>query len=156
MFEITKNIYVSSIDGCVRGSSGLTVVHACKHPCYVDSSSILPAFTYLNLYNSDQYDLYMNIVDSSLPNFNLELIMRFLEFGTEVIVNGRELLIHCNEGKSRAPALAMLLMARLGLISPESYGSAFCEFIVMCPFYRPGSGIRLFLSRNWSKLINEK
>lgn len=154
MFEITKNIYVSSLEGCVKGSDELFVAHACKYPCYVSYNRSVPSFGNNGLYFTAENNLYMNIVDSSLPRFSFDLICKFLEFGSTAFGLERKLLIHCNEGKSRAPALAMLLMAKLGFLPDvSSYHAAYHEFIVMCPFYRPGTGIKHYLINNWSRLL---
>ena len=46
------------------------------------------------------------------PLFPHELFKRFLPFAREIWDSGATLLIHCNEGFSRSPSLALLVLAK--------------------------------------------
>lgn len=67
--------------------------------------------------------------------------------------DGAKLLIHCNQGQSRAPSLALLHLAKdRGRITDESYDAARTEYEDMDPSYSPGSGIAQYLRENWGEL----
>lgn len=66
-------------------------------------------------------------------------------------------MIHCNEGLSRSPSLALLYLASSNeAIDCQSYTSARQEFSEdYYPQYSPGGGIRTFLQQNWVELIDK-
>ncbi len=67
-------------------------------------------------------------------------------------ISDREVLIHCNQGQSRAPSLALLYMAkRLRSIPDESYDLAAEAFRSQFS-YRPGEGIKRWLAMNWQDI----
>jgi predicted protein tyrosine phosphatase len=81
------------------------------------------------------------------------LFTSFMVFSNKHWNEGRKLLIHCNQGESRAPSLAMLFMAKgLSAINNVSYESARSEFEKLYPRYNPGKGIETYFSRNWALL----
>lgn len=68
-----------------------------------------------------------------------EVVNQAMGFLEERIGAGDKVLIHCNEGNSRAPFLAYLYMRQKGLVdSVES-------FKAVCPEFEPGAGITQYL-----------
>ncbi len=130
------------------------VVHACKEPCHKQAahySKSLPPTHPEYLCAQRPQHLYLNMIDPPLPLFKRELFEAFFAFVDQHIAQ-RDVLIHCNQGRSRAPSLALLYMAkRLHLLPNESYDRARAEFQRQFP-YAPGAGIALFLSENWDAL----
>jgi predicted protein tyrosine phosphatase len=81
-----------------------------------------------------------------LPSFEA-----FLKFVDREIAE-RPVLIHCNQGESRAPSLTLLYMAkRLDALPCDSYVAAATEFRRKYT-YNPGRGIETWLTTNWSKI----
>lgn len=67
-------------------------------------------------------------------------------------IEEREVVIHCNQGESRAPSLALLYAAKRSERFPnESYALAArafqAEFV-----YNPGRGIHSWLATHWTEL----
>jgi predicted protein tyrosine phosphatase len=131
----------------------LPVVHACKSPCHqqaVGYRGSLPNShpNYLVLQRDD--DLYLNIIDPPVPLFKAETFERFLAFARTKYNSGASLLIHCNQGESRAPSLALLFLAKhIGALPDSSYEDAKQVFERLFPAYQPGIGIQRFLADNW-------
>jgi predicted protein tyrosine phosphatase len=95
--------------------------------------------------------LYLNMVDPPIPLFKPEMFKIFFAFMDKQISN-RPVLIHCNQGLSRAPSLTLLYMAkRLNLLPNTSYQDALLEFEKNYP-YQPGKGIETFLTNYWDSL----
>jgi hypothetical protein len=140
---------------CAPGDARRAVVHACKMPCHraaVGYEGNLPSGHPEYLARRGEYDLYLNLIDPPLPLFKPESFRLFLSFMEEQRSQGRPVLIHCNQGQSRAPSLALLYGAkRLGLFPSESYGAARKAFEAVHP-YTPGAGIAKFLDDHWSSL----
>ncbi len=135
--------------------SKFSIVHACKEPChrqavgYKDRSLPSTHSNYLAVEKNGH--LYLNIIDPPVPLFKLESFQIFFDFVDRAIQTS-PVLIHCNQGESRAPSLTLLYMAkRLDLLSNESYQSARSAFEKLFP-YKPGKGIASFLEQNWQKI----
>lgn len=94
--------------------------------------------------------LIIDMVDASSPKyFHIE------QFNTipSWINPMTPTFIHCDQGISRAPSVAMYYMAFMGNISDTSYYSAYAEFKSLYPSFSPGSGIREFMAEWWSGLM---
>ena len=59
-------------------------------------------------------DLYLNIIDPPGPLFMPPLFTSFLEFAVRNWEEGKNILIHCNQGESRAPSMGLLFLASIG------------------------------------------
>jgi hypothetical protein len=95
-----------------------------------------------------EYDLFLNIIDPHVPLFMPPLFTEFLAFANKHWSQGRKLLIHCNQGESRAPSLAMLLLAKGVFSIPDtSFELARLEFEKLYPRYNPGKGIETYFSK---------
>ena len=100
-------------------------------------------------------DLYLNLVDPRTPLFMPSSFNSFLAFSQVQLNEDRKILIHCNQGESRAPSLALLLLAKLvGSIPNDSYRAARAAFEALFNGYNPGMGIRNYLADHWSEFDN--
>ncbi|WP_322003140.1 hypothetical protein [Marinobacter alexandrii] len=156
MQEVYERVFVTDATSCLHGSDGVAVVHACKSPCHqraVGYTGKLPNSHPNYLVLEQGSDLYLNIIDPPVPLFMPALFSSFLEFAKKHWDDGKKLVIHCNQGESRAPSLALLFLARaLTVIDDSSYGSARDEFQKLYPRYQPGKGIQTYFTQNWAKL----
>jgi predicted protein tyrosine phosphatase len=82
-----------------------------------------------------------------LPTFTA-----FLAFVDKHIAH-RKVIVHCNRGKSRAPSLAMLYMAKRLQVLPgaDSYAGVAEAFRTSHP-YQPSRGISMWLARHWAMI----
>jgi hypothetical protein len=156
MIEIHERVFVANELACTRGNSGLAIVHACKSPCHqrgIGYSGSLPKTHPNYLVLEQDYDLFLNIIDPPVPLFIPQLFTSFLSFATKHWEEGKRLLIHCNQGESRAPSMALLFLAKgLSAINKSSYQAARKEFETLYPQYNPGRGIETYFTQNWSIL----
>lgn len=154
MFEVHDRIFVGDGAACRSGCATLAVVHACKSPCHQESigyrGNLSPTHpNYLIL--RKPYDLFLNIIDPPLPLFKIETFNQFLLFAGEHHDRGSAFLVHCNQGESRAPTLALVFLAKhLKVIPDTSFSDAKAAFTSLYPRYQPGAGIQQFLTRDWS------
>jgi protein-tyrosine phosphatase len=66
--------------------------------------------------------LCLNMIDSPAPLFDMELFERSVIWTRKQIVAGKKVMIHCNQGESRAPSVALVISAMLlGLVTIDSY-----------------------------------
>ncbi|MBZ9612335.1 hypothetical protein [Rheinheimera maricola] len=156
MQQIHERVIVTNDLSCMRGNDTVAVVHACKSPCHqgaVGYRGKLPSTHPNYLVLEQENDLYLNIIDPPVPLFMPPLFSAFLEFSIKHWGQGKQLLIHCNQGESRAPSLAMLFLAKgLSVIPDTSYEAARIEFEKLYPRYNPGKGIEMYFSINWTRL----
>lgn len=153
MIKVHERLYIGDGTACRPGLATLSVVHACKTPCHQRAvgytGSLSPAHpNYLVL--RTPCDLFLNIIDPPVPLFKIETFIHFLLFAREHHDGGASVLIHCNQGESRAPTLALLFLAKhLRVIPNGSFLEAREAFSSLYAGYRPGAGIQQFLTVNW-------
>jgi hypothetical protein len=156
MQEVFDRIFVANEQGCQAGDHEWAVVHACKSPCHqraVGYSKLLPNTHPNYLVLEKENDLFLNIIDPPAPLFMPPLFTHFLLFANRHWNANKSLLIHCNQGESRAPSLALLFLAKSRLaISNTSYSSAKNDFQILYPRYNPGKGIQIYFNKNWDNL----
>ena len=156
MVEVFDRLLVGAVDDCRIGVEKLAVVHACKSPCHqqaVGYRGSLPASHPNYLVLQQEHDLYLNIIDPPVPLFKVEIFERFLAFARTKYDSGASVLIHCNQGESRAPSLALLFLAKhIGALPDPSFEDAKHAFVRFFPAYQPGIGIQRFLADNWAAI----
>ncbi len=143
------------IDTCaLAGNEDRAVVHACKFPCHrsvVGYQNQICKDHPCYLAVEKDGDLYLNIIDPPLPLFQPKSFEIFFDF-VDRHLHKKPLVIHCNKGESRAPSLALLVMAKRMFNLPcNSYADARAEFEKRYN-YNPGKGISRFLEENWEVL----
>ena len=146
--KVTDRLSFGDESECCHARDGsLAVVHACKTPCHKGAVG----YTTTSLSNGhphylsyeEPHHLYLNLIDPPIPLFMLPSFDTFLRF-VDGEIGARPVLIHCNQGESRAPSLALLYMAkRLGTLPNDSYESAASAFRVQFR-YSPSRGIQLW------------
>jgi hypothetical protein len=148
---------VSSDRDCFTGDEEWAVVHACQSPCYdralreragkgADAGS--PPVL------EDEYNLYLDILDPLEPTFERQVFTESLAFLREHWEAEREILVHCNAGRSRSPSILLLFLAKeLGVISESDFDSAKADFLSLYPEYWPTTtGIQTYLREHWEEL----
>lgn len=156
MFEVYPNLFIGTERDCFYAQrDDWAVIHACKSPCHqrvLGYRGSLPKNHPNYLIYEREYHLFLNMIDPNEPLFMPPLFVASLDF-IERHISKRKVLIHCNEGLSRSPSLALLYLAkRAKVINGKSYGAAVEDFIKLFPSYRPGRGIALYLHLHWKKL----
>lgn len=96
------------------------VVHAYKEPYhrnvlgYTGRGAPKESPYYLFLYD-EKHHLILNIVDTDDSRFfNDNMINEAINYCINGLNNGKQVLIHCNQGESRVPSLAMLVLRKIG------------------------------------------
>jgi predicted protein tyrosine phosphatase len=157
MIEVSKNLFVGSEGDCFNNREGWVVIHACKHPCHqikVGYMGSLPKHHPRYLIDEDSNNLYLNLVDMEKElstEFTDPIIKKAMEF-IENNISSKKVLIHCNLGESRAPSIALIYLAKAGLVPKEDCKTAVEEFKKHYPIYSPKTGIMLYIKNNWKSL----
>lgn len=156
MQQIHERLWVGNDSDCRTAQrADLAIAHACKtcHQQELKYTGALPSTDINYLAVERENNLYLNLIDPPVPLFKLASFEHFLKFASARYAAGEPLLIHCNQGLSRAPSLALLFLAkRLGAIGNGSFKIARSDFESLYPEYEPGKGIETFLTEHWKEL----
>ncbi len=141
---------------------GWAVVHACKEPYHRQAlgyrGRVAPETHREHLVARRVNRLILNMVDARDPELiSKEMIDTALDFMDETLSRGLKVLVHCDRGESRSPAIALLYMAaRLGELPTESLEAAEEKFRTIYPYYNPQPGIHEHLRQNWHRYCSER
>ena len=158
MIEVYPDLFVGNqqdYEFNVAKQDGWAVVHACKEPYhrqalgYERRGAPKSHPEYLFAHRGNR--LILNIVDADNPAFFApEMIDAALDFIEQALAGSQKVLVHCNQGQSRSPAIALLYMAsRLDALPTSSLEAAEQEFRILYPDYAPKPGIRGYLAQHW-------
>jgi len=146
-YEVLKEEYTADV---------YYIVQACKEPYhrealgYTGRAAPKDHPEYLMARRDNR--LILNMIDAHDPAYiPKEIVDAALAHTAEGIRVGKPVFIHCNQGGSRSPGLALLFMAIRGWIPNESYDAAKEAFLKIYPGYDPGKGVEGFLKQNWSE-----
>ena len=91
------------------------------------------------------------MVDAPNPAYiPKELVDSALDFIHESLLEGRRVLVHCNQGFSRSPAIGLLYLAKYtDLLPKQDFFDAEAAFVKLYPAYQPATGVRGFMQLNW-------
>jgi len=159
MKEIDTNIFVGSLEDYenIKCNPGFVFVQACKEPCHRQALGYTGRAVnknhpeYLVTYRPQR--IILNMVDADTGKyFSNILFEKSIEFISSNIKNQKKVLIHCNQGLSRAPSIGLLYLAINKKISNKTFWDAKEDFMKIYPEYAP-KGVQDFLIENWSNLI---
>jgi hypothetical protein len=113
MLKVYDRLYIGSLRDCSHHhKEGRVVVHACKTPCHQKAvgyqGSLSKTHPHYLIYEQPG-NLYLNMIDPSEPLFMPLLFPEFLRLARLHWEDGKNLLIHCNHGHSRAPNLSLVV-----------------------------------------------
>ncbi len=158
MIKVLENLYVGDLQDCenLKDNSEWSIIHACKTPCHQNSlnyTKFLPPSDPNYLIYEKEDHLYLNIVDMAdiKPKFADPIFEKALSF---IQQSKKQVLIHCNQGMSRSPAIALVHLARSGAIRNDTNETAHAEFNKIYPNYNPGLGVKQYLRERWNYLMN--
>ncbi len=173
MQRTDAGIWIGSLAGCQtlevmttpyvpHGNRWWATVHACKHPCYFQKVGKVEKGDPNYLWYEDGWDCYLNLIDADRAPKNrfVEECMATifgvaLDFIARAKMGGRHVFVHCNEGFSRAPTIALLYMAKRmrDVLPNETFSAAWTRFQrEFFPEYAPGKGIVAFLEGHWDDI----
>jgi len=156
--EIFPNLFVGhqgDFEHQVDGREGWAVVHACKDPYHrkllgYTTPGAPKGPEYLAAVRGDR--LFLNLVDVKAPAFvQVELVEKAIAFIHAKLAGGKRVLVHCNQGESRGPGIALLYLLRYTQVLPKtSLDAALSAFQRIYPAFHPGAGIAGYIAAHWN------
>jgi predicted protein tyrosine phosphatase len=161
MVEIHPDLFVGSQDDyerTVRRESGWKVVHACKEPYhrqalgYTGRAISKTHPEYLVAPRGDR--LMLNLIDTDDPDYiPREIMDAALDFIHQGLKSGSRVLVHCNQGQSRAPSIGLLYLGVHTDRLARDFADARAAFQVLYPRFSPAAGVHGFLRSHWSSYV---
>lgn len=147
------NVYIGTKDESYRLSdSEWAIVHACKtsHQERLGYDRPIKESPYYIEFRENNH-LYLNWVDEPTGRFfQIKTFEDAFDFMDEFI-NNRKIFIHCDQGQSRSPTLAMSYLAKRTDYLPDDFNSAVEKFRAEYPNFYP-NGIIKFVQLNWKNI----
>lgn len=160
MIEVAPNLWVGS-DADYENldwTGDFAVCHSAKEPHhrralgYSGRGAPKDHPEYLFAERAEGKALMLNLVDVHEPEWiRPEIIDKALEWIAAHREAGRRVLVHCNQGGSRAPVIAMLALAKT---LPAKFTDAEAQFLDVYPYYCPANGMRQYAMDNWTRYRN--
>ena len=160
MIEVYQNLFVGSqIDElAVRDLSGWFIIHACKEPYHRQALGYRTPGAPKNypeyLLAARPGRLILNLVDVDNVSFIAPEIVNGALNAIRDNIGSSKVLIHCNQGMSRSPAIAFLyLLKYTDVLGVTEHASAVRAFQALYPSYAPAKGMENYVMLNWEKYL---
>jgi len=165
VIEVAQRLYVGNeedfikLDGLVTSTEGedspWSVVHACKEPYHRQalgySGRGAPRDSPEYLVARRGMRLCLNLIDAEdpamIPSQIIDIAVNFID---GELKRGHHVLVHCNEGYSRGPGIALAYLAATK--SWPCYDIADAEFRLLYPHFAPRGGMKGYLKAHWGSL----
>lgn len=146
---------ISLIWGHAGVAQNWSILHAAKEPFHraflkYETRAAPPGPEYLVARRGHR--MALNFIDAENPkHIPAEMIRVGLDFITEELYNGRRVLVHCNQGQSRAPGIGLLWLRRFDPIYRDlDYDEAKIRFNDNYHGFTPGLAVDGFLKEHWN------
>lgn len=160
MKEVYKNLFVGDMNDCesnFKEGNPTAIVHATKtcHRWGAGYQGTLKPDHPNYLIKEAEQNLYLNMVDMErelMAKFTNPIMKAAFIFIDKHLKAGRKVLVHCDKGGSRGPSVAMLYLAKIN--GWPNYADAKSCFADLYPEYHPGTGIELYMKKNFTDIMN--
>jgi hypothetical protein len=163
VIEVYANLFVGSQDdeASIRGRDGWFFVHACKEPYHRQAlgytgraaSKDHPEY----LFARREGRLILNLVDVDDVNFVSPLIIDAALSDIHQNLMAMKVMVHCNQGLSRSPSIALLYLAKFSdLFGEQDYDDALQNFQRLYPPFAPAKGMADYVRLNWLRYSSGK
>lgn len=166
MIQVFENIYCGSQADyeSIASSDEWAVLHCCKEPHHRKlagySGQALPQSHLHYPYIIKGHRMALNLVDmdtfsSKFAEFNYKMFSDAFDFLNQWRTE-RNLLIHCNQGESRGPSLALLYISTLGAFGYAGFEESKVAFVKIYPRFNPKRNILTNVQLHWERFVTPK
>ena len=164
MKKIYEKIYVGNQNDFYSIKLGeWAVIHACKDPFHKELVGYVgnlskehPDYPYKEVENR----LALNLVDTEFAydlnwhSHYLNIFQYTMKFIDKEVSEGKNILIHCNQGESRGPSIGMLYLAYKGIFGYKDYDYTKIEFLKLYPEFNPKRNISENIKACWDEIVD--
>lgn len=157
MSEVYPNLYVGNGDdgNATIGKEGWFVLSAAKEPWhrkalgYETRGAPKEHPDYFAVDRGKHWIL--NLIDAADVAYIPEEVMKAAMRAIIYFLPEHKVLVHCNQGQSRSPTIAMLYLQRFDpRFTGLSYDDAVAKFKTIYPPYAPSKGMADYARQHWS------
>lgn len=154
MYKILNNLYVGKVTiVSVARDAEFSILGACKYPLHQQNARLMgndkPGYLKIPynepeyLYAYREHALYLNLIDGddwrTISENMIDVAIKFIY--SEINI-GQNVLIACNQARSRSPSIAFMYMIDNGLFDEcDSFEEAHKQFQKIYPLYAPQKGM---------------
>lgn len=158
MIEVHGNLFVGSQEdeASIRNQGRWFVVHACKEPYhrqalgYTGRAASKDHPEYLIARRPGR--LILNLVDVADVNYIAAEIIDTALDGIHQNITSGKVLVHCNQGMSRSPAIAFLYLLKFSdVFRRQDHEGDLQDFLKLYPAYAPARGVADYVRLNWAR-----
>lgn len=158
MIEVCPNLHVGfeRDEQRMRGQAGLFFIHACKELYhrqalgYTGRAAAKTHPEYLIARRNGRFIL--NLVDVDDPNYIAPEIVDAALDAVRDNIQHSKILLHCNQGQSRSPGIALLyLLKHTDVLGQKDMAAAIIASRAIYPPYAPARGMAEYISLNWHR-----
>ena len=165
MKEIYSNVFIGNEQDyyTIQHQTNWAVLHCCKNPFHCQfvgyRGNLSPTHPDYALKRRGN-EMALNLVDmerfsENYLDFNKKMFTTAFAFLDEYREQNYKLLIHCNQGESRAPTLGMLYAARLGAFGYANFETSVQQLRSAYPWYNPKNNIFLTVKSLWNDFVKK-
>lgn len=159
MIQIYNNLYIGNdLDfQSIKDDKDFYVIHACKEPYHRQLLGYKGKSCDVNhpeyLYAERDNRLYLNMVDALDKKYiRKELFIKANETINNELKKDKKVLVHCNQGQSRAPGIGLYYLYSIGYFDNLSYEEIKKYYTDnVYPNFSPNKGIDDWLRENINK-----
>lgn len=160
MIEVHSNLFVGNeTDASVAlKEDDWYIIHACKEPFHRQalgySGRAAPKNHPEYLIARRNGRLVLNLVDVPDPAYIAKEIMDAAVEAIAENIPRKKVLVHCNQGMSRSPTIALLyLLKHTNELNTSSFIGIVESFKAKYPAYTPAGGVAGFVERYWQDYV---
>ena len=154
MYKICNNLYVGSDMRykSIRNEKDWCVIHACKEPYHRQllryTSRGCPS-SHPEYYFAERDNiLYLNLVDANDVDYIPQVVIdKAIDF-IKKHISKYKVLVHCNQGYSRSPSIALLYLRYTGQMNLP-IEQAYTKFKEIYPKFQPNKGMNDYIIKHW-------
>lgn len=158
MEEIIRGLWLGSDEDVPEAKKrGYARLSCCKDG--VDSHRSMLGYTKLAAPKGKEYLFArrgdwaaLNLIDVPDPELMPEeVLLKGIEFIHEMMIAGKKIFVHCNQGISRSPTVVMMYLRTIGELD-QPFNRAQKIFDTLYPKHDPGTAIEYHARRMWDEL----
>ncbi|EKE87533.1 dual specificity protein phosphatase family protein [Idiomarina xiamenensis] len=156
MLEVYPKLFVGNdTDASVASQeSSWFIIHACKEPYHRQalgySGRAAPKGHPEYLIAKRENRLILNLIDANDPNYIPKVVIDEAIDTIHGELKTNKVLVHCNQGMSRSPTIALLyLLKHTDALPKDNLNLALEKFRELYPKYTPAKGVALFVQFYW-------
>lgn len=157
MIEVYPNLFVGNEADAnsISNQSGWFIIHACKEPFHRQalgySGRAAPKIHPEYLIAKRDNRLILNLVDAADPAYIPKEIIDAAVEAIQQHISRNKVLVHCNQGMSRSPTIALLYLASYtSTLGKNDFEQTLVDFKKLYPAYAPAGGMYYFAQQNWN------